>query len=584
MSDDNVKSPHNAKTLDAVLLARVAESPDHRFLFRPEHNDRETPVQSISYSIFDAHVSRLARLWVAHRLPGHDEPLIQPNSVVGVFFPSGYTICTVIFSVLRLGGTPFCLSVRNSDDALRHLVRTGNVVAIIASTEHGYAERIKAVINEQGGLDKTILELSTDVVADLTPLDAYKEGSYPALAAGIISGKSIAIQQHTSGSTAFPKPVPLSNEMLLRSLRGGTWWVEGFHTQDDIAVGQPPIFHMFGLVGGLLSSMYYGHTFAIPPIPIDDNNGLFPSSETLLSYAHRVGATEFFGVSSSVVGLARTDGGMDLFKSLKRVLVAGAPMPRENGDWIVSHGVHLVEGVGSTEGGSLLHSNRPVGDKGWQAMRVCWNITHHFQPFGPPEQKVYELVLHSSPQSGDFPGADPVTGHLSTHDLFREWPHPGANTWVHCGRSDDVLLLSSGQNWNPRPMELQIEASADVQLAVVFGHARPSLGVLIAPRGAYDTGDSPSTLTNDLKDAVWRAVEVANAIAPSNARIARERVLLVTAHGVLGLDGKMVFGETAGVKDGMAKKIPVADKGTPLRPKTYVLFADEIDTVYGGVV
>lgn len=105
-----------------------------------------------------------------------------------------------------------------------------------------------------------------------------------------------------------------------------------------------------------------------------------------------------------------------------------------------------------------LHSNRPVGDPAWQGMRVCWNVSHHFEPFGQAPQTIYELILHSSPQSGQFPGADSQTGLLNTHDLFQEWPCSGSGTWRHCGRSDDVLLLSSGQNWNPRPMELQIEA------------------------------------------------------------------------------------------------------------------------------
>lgn len=46
----------------------------------------------------------------------------------------------------------------------------------------------------------------------------------------------------------MPKPVPLSNLLLLRSLQGETWWVEGFHKQSDIAVGQPPIFHVCAIL------------------------------------------------------------------------------------------------------------------------------------------------------------------------------------------------------------------------------------------------------------------------------------------------------------------------------------------------
>lgn len=85
-----------------------------------------------------------------------------------------------------------------------------------------------------------------------------------------------------------------------------------------------------------------------------------------------------------------------------------------------------------------------------------------------------------------------------------------------------------------------------------------------------------STISAEEKEAVWAAVQVANAIAPSNARIARACVLLVTSHGVHHLDNEAKPGAEA-------KYIPIADKGTPLRPKTYVLFKEEIDTMYQGV-
>lgn len=100
-------------------------------------------------------------------------------------------------------------------------------------------------------------------------------------------------------------------------------------------------------------------------------------------------------------------------------------------------------------------------------MRVNSNITHRFEPFGEAPHSVFELILESSVISGHFPGSDPETGLLHTHDLFQPWPYPGSGTWRHCGRSDDVLLLSSGQNWNPRPMEVQIEGVSVIPSVVL---------------------------------------------------------------------------------------------------------------------
>ncbi|KZT24135.1 acetyl-CoA synthetase-like protein [Neolentinus lepideus HHB14362 ss-1] len=553
-------------TLDSILVSRALNEPNHRFLLRPEKDSLDTSAQPITYGTFDAHVGRLARKWTSDERAS----IIRPRTVVGVFFPSGYTLAAVMFALMRLGAVPFCISIRNSDEAIRHLLKVGHVVAMVASKDDRLSERIAPIVELEGNAPIPLLEVEKCELQDMHLTLESGKISFPPLPPGAISVDDAAIMQHTSGSTAFPKPVPLSNKLLIRSLQGGTWWVDDLHTRSDVVLGQPPIFHMFGLIGGLLNSLFRGHTFAIPPLPAEDNNSLIPGPQTLRTYALQVGATEFFGVSSSVVGLARSKGGIDLLKSLKRVLVSGAPMPRENGDWIVQQGIHLVEGVGSTEGGSLLHSNRPHEDLNWQAMRVCWNVDHHFAPFGPG---VYELILHSSELSGKFPGSDPQTGHLSTHDLFQEYPEPGSNTWRHCGRSDDVLLLSSGQNWNPRPMELQIEGSQVIQHAVIFGHARPFLGVLIAPRVVGEL----TYLHDELRGAIWMAVEVANAVAPSNARIARCYVIVLTAKGVVPLDGQW------GSDIQERKKIPLADKGTPLRSKTYTLFKNEIDAVYSDV-
>ncbi|KAF8875717.1 hypothetical protein CPB84DRAFT_1853179 [Gymnopilus junonius] len=542
-------------TLDSLLTFRAEDSPNHRFLIRPVEDTANTAFEEITYGIFDFHVSQLAKAWMIEETAKKPEgSQLRPKAVVGVFFPSGYTLAVVMFALIRLGVVPFCLSL----ETLRKASSTS----------------VKTIFQNDDQLRVRILEVARSDLAYCSATTEAGRFSYPQLSPGLISGQDTVVLQHTSGSTAFPKPVKLSNALLLRSIRGGSWWVEGFHSQSDIALGQPPIFHVFGFIGGLLNALLRGHTFAFPPLPPSDNGGLFPSSDTLRSYATRISATEFFGVSSTVVGLARCEGGMELFKSMRRVVVGGAPMPRANGDWIVQHGVHLVEVFGSTEAGSLLNSNRPVGDPAWQSMRVCSNLPHHFEPYGPAPHTVFELVLHSSPLTGEFSAADTQTGYFHTHDLFQEWPNPGSGTWRHCGRSDDVLLLSSGQNWNPRPMELQIEAVLNGSTACCHLWTCPSASWGTHSPRASGPGSMVADVEPEAREAIWAAIQVANAVAPSNARIARDSVLLVTAKGVVPLDDPKTE----------PKNIPIADKGTPLRAKTYALFAEEIDSVYKGVV
>lgn len=187
-------------TLDAVLVSRTTETPLHRFLLRPEHNTIDTPAQEVTYGTFDAHVSRLARTWMNAQADGKlERNVIIPRAIVGVFLPSGYTLCTVLFALIRLGAVPFCISPRNSDEALKHLVRTGNVVAIVANTDNSLASRIKMLLQTEAHLHVPVLEVSDKDVSDLPSGTEFHRGSYPSVTSGVLTGKDIVIQQHVRG-------------------------------------------------------------------------------------------------------------------------------------------------------------------------------------------------------------------------------------------------------------------------------------------------------------------------------------------------------------------------------------------------
>jgi acyl-CoA synthetase (AMP-forming)/AMP-acid ligase II len=184
-------------TLDALLVSRATESPAHVFLLRPEQDTADTVVQEITHGTFDAHVSRLARAWMAKQDNGELEGSpIRPRAVVGVFLPSGYTICAVLFAIIRLGAVPFCLSPRNSDEALKHLVRTGNIVTIVAATDGSLASRVKTLLRDEGDIRVPILEVSKMDLADLPSGTEFYKTSYPSLPPGFATELDIAIQQH----------------------------------------------------------------------------------------------------------------------------------------------------------------------------------------------------------------------------------------------------------------------------------------------------------------------------------------------------------------------------------------------------
>jgi acyl-CoA synthetase (AMP-forming)/AMP-acid ligase II len=73
----------------------------------------------------------------------------------------------------------------------------------------------------------------------------------------------VALFLHTSGTTSRPKGVPLTHENLMTSLRN---IVETYQlSPDDISLIVMPLFHVHGLLGATLSTLYSGGTVVIPP-------------------------------------------------------------------------------------------------------------------------------------------------------------------------------------------------------------------------------------------------------------------------------------------------------------------------------
>ncbi len=73
----------------------------------------------------------------------------------------------------------------------------------------------------------------------------------------------IALLLHTSGTTARPKLVPITHRSITLSARGVARVLE--LTQEDRCLAVMPLFHIHGLVGGLLASISAGATVCCAP-------------------------------------------------------------------------------------------------------------------------------------------------------------------------------------------------------------------------------------------------------------------------------------------------------------------------------
>ena len=143
-------------------------------------------------------------------------------------------------------------------------------------------------------------------------------------------------------------------------------------------------------------------------------------------------------------------------------------------------------------------------------------------------------------------------GSYATKDLFE--PHPTIEkAWKYVTRLDDTIVLVNGEKFNPVMMEGTIRSHKAVTETVVFGAARPYLGMLVVP--------SPATnglSNNEIVDQIWPINEQANRNAEAYARITRPMIHILPHN----------------------RDFPRTDKGSITRQAFYKQFAPEIESAY----
>lgn len=231
------------------------------------------------------------------------------------------------------------------------------------------------------------------------------------------------------------------------------------------------------------------------------------------------------------------------------IMNAGGPLATTAGDTL-SKAVDLYQMMGSTEAGTQPHLIPKRGD--WQFFE--WHPIYECK-MDMVEQDVYELVVPLSPKHAWIQGpfqTFPESKEWRTRDLFKQ--HPSRpNLWRFYGRSDDTIVLSNGEKFNPVEMESEILGHPSLSGALVVGQGRVQTILIVEPQ---DDGVARGALA----DEIWPLVQTANTHAAAHARIFRSRMIIA----------------------GPGKRFIRAPKGTMIRRQTENLFATDIEALDSG--
>jgi acyl-[acyl-carrier-protein]-phospholipid O-acyltransferase/long-chain-fatty-acid--[acyl-carrier-protein] ligase len=273
--------------------------------------------------------------------------MTKPDEVVGVFLPNAVGTAVTFLALQRHGRVPAMLNFTAGAANLVSAVKTAEIHTVLTS---------RAFI-EKGKLEKELaaLEGAARIVFldDLRKEIGTLERLRGLLASGARSGgdaEAPAVVLFTSGSEGVPKGVVLSHRNLLSNCAQIAARFD--FSPADVIFNVLPIFHSFGLTGGLLLGLVTGTKTYLYPSPL--HYRVIPE----LVYA--TNATAFFGTDTFLAGYARTANPYD-FRSLRFVVAGAEPVKAETRRvWMEKFGLRILEGYGITEGSPVLAVNTPM--------------------------------------------------------------------------------------------------------------------------------------------------------------------------------------------------------------------------------
>ncbi len=301
--------------------------------------------------------------------------LAGPGEHVGVLLPNSVAVVIVFMALQAFGRVPAMLNFSTGTANMVSACRAARITAVVTSRRfialakledaaEALSEEVELIYlddrDAQPGIFAKLFGLLAGPFAGWVHLRLAREAVADAP----------AVVLFTSGSEGTPKGVVLSHRNLLANCAQLSARID-FSPQDRV-FNVLPVFHSFGLTGGLLLPLLSGIQIFLYPSPL--HYRIVPE----LIYDRN--ATILFGTDTFLAGYARAAHPYD-FYSLRYVF-AGAERLREETRriWAEKFGLRLLDGYGATETGPVLSCNTPMHFKVGTVGRLLPGIRHRLEP------------------------------------------------------------------------------------------------------------------------------------------------------------------------------------------------------------
>ncbi len=455
------------------LPAAVAETarmiPGHACL-------EDTALKPLRYRRFMMAVGLLRSRWLA--LLGSER-----GEKVGVLLPNVSGAAVTLLSLWEAGKVPAMLNFSQGSESMLACARLAGLRRIISSRLFLEKARIDPAPLVAAGLELVFLEDVRTGISGFAKVAALLRHRFDA--AGGLRGAGIrpddtAVVLFTSGSEGTPKGVELTHRNLIANIHQGLLSMD--ICDDDRFFNALPIFHSFGLTGGVLLPLIRGCYTFLYPSPLH--------YRTVPTLVYDRACTVLMGTNTFLNGYARKAHPYDF--STLRHLVAGAEKVQSATieTYARKFGIRILEGYGATECSPIISLNSRITPCCGSAGRLLPGMEYRLEPVegvneggrlfvkGPNVMKGYI----NSDANAHFKALD---GWYDTGDIVSV----DAEGFLHIqGRLKRFAKVSG---------EMVSLAAVEEALAGAFPQYGPRCSIAVVARPDEDKGERLVAVTNE---------------------------------------------------------------------------------------
>ncbi|PIZ50730.1 hypothetical protein COY27_05955 [Candidatus Woesearchaeota archaeon CG_4_10_14_0_2_um_filter_33_13] len=347
-----------------------------------------------------------------------------------------------------------------------------------------------------------------------------------------VSENDLARIVFTSGSTGAPKGVMLTHKNLIYEAFALS---KGFKINpSDIFLSYLPLNHMFGLAGEVYTPILAGAEINFsndPKAAIGYLSQVKPTIFLSVPFVlekvckNSLQKLSFLGLEEKLMQLTERRPPFAynwllnyVGKKIKQkfggqircLIVGGAHLSRDVEIFFKHTNIPLYQGYGMTEAAPVIAVNTPGHSKIFSVGNPFDKIKiskdgeilvkgeNVMSGYFKDETKTLEVLQHGWLHTGDLGKVDHY-GHLFIYE-----------------RKDDLIVLSTGKNINPLPIEEKLEELFGIFKAVVYGNKKPYLVAVLFVSGNINV---------DYEKKVVKHLQLINAYLPHYERVVKYKLL-----------------------------------------------------------